>query len=259
MQLLKRVASSCVQNDDKQVRHHQSTGINNREPFGRQSIDAGDPRAPPVPPPRPRSRASSSSPSRLHRTSPGGAAILQKSTPSTTPRQQRRVLFKNNVAVYRFDSDSGADSSAYSSMSESSEMLNGEPRHHHGSRQQHRIGSGGNRLQNGCNGYGARPQPPVPGDPESDRPHVIPIWYGPPDSQLTGSSIRPPATSSSAAASMGQSPRVAPPSGEQLSTLWVDDPRVSGQMLATNRSTTMVRVRYIEVLSNDGVYGHLAR
>jgi hypothetical protein len=250
MESLKRVASSCVQNDDKQVRHQPATGTNSRELFARRSIDAEDPRAPPVPPPRPRSRASSSSPSRLYRASPGSATVLQKSTPSTTPRQQRRVLFKNNVAVYRFDSDSGADSSAYSSMSESSEMLNGEPRHHHGNRQQHRIGSGGgNRLQNGCNGYGVRPQPPVPGDPDSDRPHVMPIWYGPPDGQLTGSSIRPPASSTMTTSSMGQSPRVAPPSGEQLSTLWVDDPRVPGQMLATNRSTTMVRVRYIEVPS----------
>ena len=66
---------------------------------------------------------------------------LQKSRSHSQQRQQsdssagssqhsRRVGFKNNVAVYRFDSD-GEDSAGYSStVSETSEQLDGRPRRH---------------------------------------------------------------------------------------------------------------------------------
>lgn len=221
--------------------------------FRNRSIDADNgPRALQPQPRHPKLRASSSSPTRTTRNSTAVASSAQR-TPVTPPRHRRRVLFKNNVAVYRFESDSGVDSSAYSSMSESSELLNGEPRHHHGNRQQQQLIGSSGTLRNGYNGAaGGRQQVPVPGDPDSGRPRVMPVWYGPLGGQLVGSSLRRPSSGSATPVGRCQSP--ASFGGDGQSTLWVNDSRVPCQLQPNGRSATLVHIHYVQVNASENPF-----
>jgi len=80
---------------------------------------------------------------------------------SSSSSPSRRVGFKSNVAVYRFDSD-GEDSAGYSStVSETSEQLDGHPRTH-SHRQHHRRPT--KPQPNGTPPHHDRPVPPASHD-----------------------------------------------------------------------------------------------